>query len=81
MPLTISNKLLQDAGMTENEARTEIACRLYDAGKLSLPAGTRWAGLRRSEFEHELLQRKMPLCRPTVEDLADDLAALDRLGV
>ena len=41
MPLTISDDLLAKAGLTERDARIEIACRLYDAGKLTMPAATR----------------------------------------
>jgi hypothetical protein len=31
MTLTISDEVLQSAGLTEAEARVEIACRLLDA--------------------------------------------------
>lgn len=79
MPLTIPDALLQEAGLSEGEARLEIACRLFDHGKLSLWSAARWAGLSRSEFEGELLRRRIPVYRPRVEDLQEDLRALDRL--
>jgi len=75
MPLTIPDDLLAAAGLSERDARIEIACRLYDAGKLAIPAATRWTGLE------ELLRRKLPLCRPTEEDLKQDLETLQRLGL
>jgi predicted HTH domain antitoxin len=53
---------------------------LFDAGKLSLWSAARLARLNRTEFEQELLARKIPLYRPTPSDLADDLASLERLG-
>lgn len=81
MSLVISDDLLRDAGLTAEQAQVEIACRLYEAGKLSLLGGARWAGLGRGEFESELLRRNLPLCRPTVEDLLADLDALCGLGV
>jgi len=81
MPLTIPDDLLAAAGLSERDARIEIACRLYDAGKLAIPAATRWTGLTRTEFEEELLRRKLPLCRPTEEDLNQDLETLQRLGL
>lgn len=81
MPLTIPDDLLAEAGLNERDARIEIACRLYDAGKLSMPAATRWAGLTRTQFEEELLRRQLPICRPTREDLKQDLETLDRLGL
>ncbi len=39
MPLTISDKMLQDAGMTAKDARIEVGCRLYAADKLTLRGG------------------------------------------
>lgn len=79
MPLTIPDDVLQSAGLSESEARVEIACRLFEAQKLALPATAKWAGLTRTEFEEEVLRRKIPLYRPTVEDLSADLEALNRI--
>lgn len=79
MPLTISDDLLVDAGMCATDARVEIACRLFEAGKLNLPQTSRWTGLSRVEVEHQLLQRGIPLYRPTVKDLDSDLAAFEGL--
>lgn len=79
MPLTIPDEILQSAGMSEQEARIEIACRLFDAEKLTLWAAARLAGMSRVEFEAELFERKIPIYRPTVETVAEDLATLDRL--
>lgn len=76
MPLTVSDKLLADAGMTEDEARLEIACLLFDSGKLSLPAAVRWAGCSRTQLEGELLARSISIYRPTADDLETDLAVL-----
>jgi len=80
MPLTIPDQLLNEAGLSERDARIEIACRLYDANKLMMPAATRWTGLSRAEFEEELLGRKIAISRPTTEDLKQDLETLRRLG-
>ena len=81
MPLTISDDVLKQAGLTEREALVEFACRLFEAGKLTLPAASRLAGLGRIEFERELYDRDIPAYRLTLEDLKRDLAALDRLGI
>ena len=81
MPVVISDETLQQAGLTEREAVIEIACRLFDAGKLALWPAAKMAGLSRVEFEQELVNRKIPIYRPTLQDFADDLAALDRLGI
>ena len=81
MPLTIPDETLRAAGLDEREALIEFACRLFDAGKLALWPAAKLAGLDRVDFEDELLKRKIPVYRPTVEDLAHDLAVLDRLGI
>jgi predicted HTH domain antitoxin len=79
MPVVIPDETLREAGLTEREAVVEIACRLYDAGKLALWPAAKLAGLSRAEFEGELMGRKIPVYRPTERDLADDLATLERL--
>ena len=79
MPMTIDDKLLQAAGLTEQDARVEVACRLYDAGKLSLLQAMKWANLSRVHLESALIERGLPIYRITEQDLADDLAAIERL--
>jgi predicted HTH domain antitoxin len=79
--LRIPDELLKEAGLTEREALVEFACRLFDAGKLSLWSAAKLAGLDRPGMEDALLERGIAIYRPTVTDLADDLAALDRLGI
>ena len=79
MPLMISDELLQESGMDAEQARLEIACRLFETGRLSLWTAAKWAELRRAELEGELLERRIPLYHPTPEEVNDDLQALDRL--
>ena len=79
MPLLISDSMLSDAGLSEDEARIEFACRLFDTGRLSLTRARRWAGVERTTFESALLARGLPIYRPTLEDLAVDLATLERM--
>ena len=76
MPLTIDDQTLHDAGITEHDARIELACRLYDAGKLSLAQAMRLSGLGRTPFEEALIDRGLPVYRPTVEDFESDMATL-----
>jgi predicted HTH domain antitoxin len=81
MPLVIPDDALREAGLSENDALIEFACRLFEAGRLSLWGAAKLAGLSRVAFEDELLARRIPWLRPDEGDLADDLAALDRLGI
>jgi len=80
MPVVISDETLGEAGLSECEALVEIACRLFDAGKLTLWSAARLAELSRVGFEQELIARQIALYRPTVNDLEADLKALDQLG-
>jgi len=80
MPLTIPDEWLRDAGITPEDARVEVACRLYDGGRLSFGQAIRWSGLTRTDFEAAMLARGLALYRPTVEDLEHDLETLQRLG-
>jgi predicted HTH domain antitoxin len=80
MPLTIPDEWLAQAGLDQREVLVEIACRLYAAGKLSLPQATHWSGLTRTELEEELLRRDLPLVRIDREYLDQELASLSRLG-
>ena len=81
MPLVIPDDILATAGLSEAEARVEVACRLFDAGKLPLWDAAQWAGLSRVEFEGQLLERGIAIYRPTSEDLRNELEAMDRLGI
>jgi predicted HTH domain antitoxin len=81
MPVVIPDEVLREAGLSEREALVEIACRLFDAEKLALWPAAKLAGLSRVEFEDELRLRKIPIYRPTVEDLRKEMAAMDRLGI
>jgi predicted HTH domain antitoxin len=79
MPVTISDNMLRAAGMGEREARIEIACRLFAAGKLTLPLAVRLAGLARGEMEDELLDRTIPIYRPTLDTYLQDVESLRKL--
>ena len=79
MPLMISDELLLDAGLSEAEARLEIACRLYDAGMLTMRQATRWAAVSRVELEGALLHRQLPLIRIGERYWAQEIESLKSL--
>ena len=80
MPVLLEDEFLADAGMSEGEARVEIACRLYDAGRLTMPQATHWTRLTRRDFEQALLDRGLPIVRLSDETLNEDLRTLQQLG-
>ena len=63
MPVIIPDETLKQAGLTESEARIEIACRLFDADKLHLWPAARLARLSRDEFEAALISRGIAVYR------------------
>ncbi len=81
MPVVISDEVLQQAGLSEPEAKIEIACRLFDANVLRLWPAAQCAGLSRAEFEAELRSRHIAVYRPTVKDFQADIDAIAKLGI
>ena len=79
MPVTIPDQLLAEAGLSERDAKVEIACRLYDAGKLTMPQATRLAEISRTDFEAALLERGLPLLRLDKRYWAQEARGLERL--
>jgi predicted HTH domain antitoxin len=75
MPLVISDETLRAANMTEQEARIEIACRLFDAGKLDLWPAAQLGGLSRDEFVGELQRRNIRWPRYDLQDIELETAA------
>jgi predicted HTH domain antitoxin len=80
MPLVIPDEMLQAAGMSEREAKVEIACRWFDAGKLTMGHASQLAGLSEAEFEEQLNLRGIPRYRYTEDMLEQDIEALKKLG-
>lgn len=80
MPVVISDAMLETAGLSEAEAKLEIACRLYDAERLTLAEAMQWAAIDRTAFEVALLDRGLPIYRVTAADLAADDATCRLLG-
>ncbi len=80
MPLIIPDETLRALGLSEEEARVEIACRLFDAGVLQINPAAKLAGLSRSELEDALIERNLPIIHYTEAMLEQDMRTLDRLA-
>ena len=79
MPVVISDSALVAAGLDEKTALIEIACWLFDADKISLPAAGRMAGMERMEFEEELNRRGIAAYRITPEYWEQELKSIEKL--
>ena len=79
MTITIPDDILRQAGMTEQDALVEFACRLFQTRRLNLGSAARLAGMGRTLFEAELQRRGIPAYEITADVLRDDLKALDSL--
>ena len=80
MCLVLPDEILRAAGVSEQEARVELACALFAAGRLSLWPAAQLAGLSRAEMEDALAARKIPVYRPTLEEVLGDAEKLRRAG-
>jgi predicted HTH domain antitoxin len=81
MPLTISDEVLKEAGLTEAQARLEFAIRLFDAERLNVHQAAKLAGMERYPFEAELRARNIAIYRIKEEDLKQELEAIQKLRV
>lgn len=79
MTLHIPDDILQRSGLDAKQLAVELACRLFDIGRLDLPTAARLAGVERVAFETALRDRSIALYRPTLGDIADEAAALAKL--
>jgi predicted HTH domain antitoxin len=79
MPLTITDDELKSMQMNEREARIEIACRLFDAGKMAFGHAAKLAGISPDEMEQEIRRRAIPRYRYTEEMFEQDVEALRRM--
>lgn len=80
MPVFISDETLDAAGLSEPDAKFEIACRWFDEGKLTIGHAARLADIDEREFESQLDHRGIPRYRYTNEMLDRDVDALKKLG-
>lgn len=80
MPLTTRDEVLSAAHLTERTAQSEIACRFFQSGRLTLSQQANWVGMSRSGFESELIDRGIPVYTLTEEELEGDVEALRRIG-
>ena len=60
-------------GMSENEARTLFAVKLYEVGKVSLGQAAKMAGLSKRLFMEVLGQHKVPVFNYPADELSQEV--------
>ena len=79
MSVTISDDLLQTAGMTEEELKRELAVLLFQKEKLTVGQASQLAGMNQLEFQLLLADRRIPV-HYGVAELEEDIETLRELG-
>lgn len=79
MTLQIPDEIRDAAQLTEADALVDLACGLFAREKISLFEAGKLARLSRMQMEEALLLRKIPIYRPTVEDVLNDLRNLEEM--
>lgn len=74
MQLELPDQVIQEAKLTAVELRIELACSLFDAGRLTLGQGARIAGLTPDDFEAALQDRGIDLNRFELNDIRKEIA-------
>lgn len=79
MSVTISDEILEAAGMSEVEFIREIAIMLFRQKKISLGKASYLAGMNQLQFLRLLGSRRIPI-HYGVTEFKEDLNTLEKLG-
>lgn len=79
MPVVIDDKTLQEAGLTEQQAKIEFACSMFASGRVSFHTACIIAGMDRIDLHQELGKRGIDSFRYTSDDLDRDIDTLNRV--
>jgi predicted HTH domain antitoxin len=67
------------AGLTEREAKKELAIALFQQERFTLAQASRFAGASQEEFQHWLAERHIPI-HYGVAEFEQDIATLRGMG-
>lgn len=79
MNVAIPDDLAASAGLTEADARADLAVALYQRERLTLAQAARFAGVDRITFHRLLAEHEVPL-NYDFSDFEQDVAVLRQLG-
>ncbi len=72
MSLQITDELIEQAHMTEQEFKIELAVWLFSQEKFTLGQASAYAGISQFEFQRELGSRKIPV-HYDIQDFREDM--------
>lgn len=78
MSVQISEDILSQVKMTENEFLIEIAVHFYDIGKMTMGQARNFAGIDQITFQKEMAKRNVYI-KYDIEDLEEDLKTIEEL--
>lgn len=78
MTITIPDELVEQAQLSSDELRADLAAYLYDRGRLTMGQARKLAGLDLISFQHELAKRDI-FIQFGVNDFDKDLKNLNLL--
>ena len=78
--LNVPEDLLKRLGPNDQEALVEIACRLYETGRLRFDEAARLASMELDAFGRACTSRQIPVYWYDTEDLRSDVEALKNMG-
>lgn len=79
--LNVPDDLLKRLGADNHDALVEIACRLYETSRLRFDEAARLADITLEALAESCAARSIPVYWYGVEDLATDLAALNKMSL
>jgi len=78
MSVIISDDLLQQMHMNEEELKQEIAVLLFQKEKMTLAQASKFAGINRIQFQHLLASRQIPI-HYDIKEFDKDLETLRKM--
>jgi predicted HTH domain antitoxin len=78
MTITIPDELVEQAHLSANELRADLAAYLYERGRLTIGQARKLANLDLISFQHELAKRDIHI-QLGVDDFDKDLKNLNLL--
>ena len=75
MAITLTDDLLRDTQIKEEELRVDLACFLYDKKRLSFGKAARFAGVNQLQFQKELAARDIYI-KYDLDDFDRDLQTI-----